>query len=92
MTEPVPKNPEKKLWKKSTVRAVFTAFVLISMASAWIGIPLTIILLIDFIIFFGIATYGRITGKIETRELSYEEKYAGLTGYTLSGHRDLYRD
>lgn len=93
MSEVVIENVEEvavKKFKKSSVLLAFALFILIAALAVMIDIGGLIIF--DFLFFFGLAMYGKISGKLETgAHKPYEETMAGFSGYTLTGHRDLFQ-
>ena len=64
MVENVEEVAVKKKWKASTVRIAFALFILIAAFAVMIDIGGLIVF--DFLFFFGLAMYGKISGKLET--------------------------
>lgn len=73
VTENVEQALEKKKWKAKNVRIAFAIFILIPFVAVWAGMQnIDSLVIVDFLFFFGLAMYGKISGKLETRESSYE--------------------
>ena len=90
MSEVVIENVEevavKKKWKASTVRIAFAIFILIPFVAVWAGMTnIDTLVWIDFLFFFGLAMYGKISGKLETDN----SKKSALTNAGRLGYDDF---
>jgi len=96
--ENVEQVPEKKKWKASTVRIAFAIFILIPFVAVWAGMQnIDSLVIVDFLFFFGLAMYGKISGKLETSasnssfELSpYEPNYQAATSSDYTSYTPNY--
>jgi hypothetical protein len=90
MSEVVIENVEEvavKKFKKSSVLLAFALFILIAALAVMIDIGGLIIF--DFLFFFGLAMYGKVSGKLETTPtLSY---YDGPSVSMITNHELRYK-
>lgn len=82
--------PEKKQWKKSSMRKWGGLAILISALVFLAGVPFSVVFWVDVVLLVIAEIYGRVTGKMEVPiALSYEERNAGLAGHDICGNLDL---
>ena len=80
-TEKERHNPEKKLWKKKTVKLSFFGLIIFSVGAVFLGFPADTAFWIIFPIIFLTGMYGRVTGRLEIDKNHKELSNAGRLGY-----------
>ena len=95
MTETEVPTLQKKLWKKRTVGIALTLFISIPFIAFWAGMKnVDSVAFLDFLFFFSLAMYGRITGKLEARDSTENphKKWANTPGHDEWGYYVGYRN